>query len=160
MTGRLWPFPDRDGETGPVTRLWRKTGEQHRNAAINLRNLIMPADGGRSGGGQERVNLHEDPASPQGQPGWGYRSPATESAVPAGPATAHCPLSGPAGNSGTTVHRTPNAGIILIKPPAQRRMGVKRGLVDQGLWFNAGVIVAPARFLGSKTLFICGTGTG
>ena len=24
MTGRLWPFPDRDGETGPVTRLWRK----------------------------------------------------------------------------------------------------------------------------------------
>ena len=21
MTGRLWPFPDRDGETGPVTRL-------------------------------------------------------------------------------------------------------------------------------------------
>ena len=24
MTGRLWPFPDRDGETGPVTRLQRK----------------------------------------------------------------------------------------------------------------------------------------
>ena len=24
MTGRLWPFPDRDGETGPATRLWRK----------------------------------------------------------------------------------------------------------------------------------------
>ena len=30
MTGRLWPFPDRDGETGPVTRLWRKIGDQHR----------------------------------------------------------------------------------------------------------------------------------
>ena len=41
----------------------------------------------------------------------------------------------------------PNAGIILIKPPAQRRMGVKRGPVDQGLWFNAGVIVVPARLL-------------
>ena len=40
----------------------------------------------------------------------------------------------------------PNAGIILIKPPAQRRMGVKRRPVDQGLWFNAGVIVLPARF--------------
>ena len=24
MTGRLWPFPDGGGETGPVTRLWRK----------------------------------------------------------------------------------------------------------------------------------------
>ena len=24
MTGRLWPFPDRDGETGPVTRLRRE----------------------------------------------------------------------------------------------------------------------------------------
>ena len=24
VTGRLWPFPDRDGETGPVARLWRK----------------------------------------------------------------------------------------------------------------------------------------
>ena len=24
MTGRLWPFPDRDGETGSVARLWRK----------------------------------------------------------------------------------------------------------------------------------------
>ena len=24
MTGRLWPFPDRDGETSPVARLWRK----------------------------------------------------------------------------------------------------------------------------------------
>ena len=69
--GPALAIPDRDGETGPVTRLWRKTGEQHRNAAINLRNLIMPADGGRSGGGQERVNLQEDPASPQGQPGWG-----------------------------------------------------------------------------------------
>ena len=24
MTGWLWPFPDRDGETGPATCLWRK----------------------------------------------------------------------------------------------------------------------------------------
>ena len=24
VTGRLWPFPDRDGETGPVTRPLRK----------------------------------------------------------------------------------------------------------------------------------------
>ena len=50
---------------------------------------------------------------------------------------AHCPLSGPAGNSGTTDDRSPNAGIILIKPPAQRRMGVKRRPVDQDLWLNA-----------------------
>ena len=48
--------------------------------------------------------------------------------------------------------------VILIKPPAQRRMGVKRRLVDQGLWFNAGVIVAPARFPGCMTLDICDTG--
>ena len=45
--------------------------DRNLNAAINLRNLIMPVDGGRSGGGHERVNLQEDPASPQGQPGWG-----------------------------------------------------------------------------------------
>ena len=24
VTGRLWPFPDRDGETGPATRLQRE----------------------------------------------------------------------------------------------------------------------------------------
>ena len=24
MTGRLWPFPDRDGETSPVARLQRE----------------------------------------------------------------------------------------------------------------------------------------
>ena len=55
--------------------------------------------------------------------------------------------------------RTPNAGIIPINPPAQRRMGVKRRLVDQGLWLNAGVIVAPARFSCCMTLHICDTGT-
>ena len=85
-------------------------------------------------------------------PSWlGHHSPVAEPAWDAGPGTAHCPLSGPAGNSGTTDDRSPNAGIILIKPPAQRRMGGKRRLVDQGLRFNAGVIVAPARFSGSKT---------
>ena len=66
---------------------------------------------------------------------------------------------GPAGNSGTTVHRTPNAGIIPIKPPAQRRMGVKRRMVDQGLWFNAGGTVLQARFSCCMTLDICDTGT-
>ena len=30
VTGWLWPFPDRDGETGSATRLSRKIGEQHR----------------------------------------------------------------------------------------------------------------------------------
>ena len=94
-------------------------------------------------------------------PSWlGHHSPVAEPARDAGTGTAHCPLSGPAGNSGTTDDRTPNAGTIPIKPPAQRRMGVKRRLVDQGLWFNAGVIVAPARFPGSRTLDICDTGTG
>ena len=93
-------------------------------------------------------------------PSWlGHRSPATESAVPAGPGTAHCPLSGPAGNSGTTVHWSPNAGIIPIKPPAQRRMGVKRQLVDQGLWFNAGGTLVQAQFLGSGTFRLCDTVT-
>ena len=56
-------------------------------------------------------------------------------------------------------NRTPNAGTIAINPPAQRRMGVKRRLVDQGLWLNAGVIVAPARFSCGMTLDICDTGT-
>ena len=93
-------------------------------------------------------------------PSWlGHHFPVAEPAWDAGTGTAHRPLSGPAGNSGTTVHRSPNAGIILIKPPAQRRMGVKRRLVDQGLWFNAGVIVAPARFSCGMTLDICDTGT-
>ena len=49
--------------------------------------------------------------------------------------------------------------VILIKPPAQRRMGVKRRLVDQGLRLNAGVIVAPARVLGSRAFRLCDTGT-
>ena len=94
-------------------------------------------------------------------PSWlGHRSPLAGPARDAGTGTAHCPLKGPAGNSGTTDDRSPNAGTIPINPPAQRRMGVKRRLVDQGLWFNAGVVGVQARFLGSKTLFICGTGTG
>ena len=49
-------------------------GTQHDrnlNAAINLRNLIMPAGRRRSGGGREAVELQEDAASPQGQPGSG-----------------------------------------------------------------------------------------
>ena len=91
-------------------------------------------------------------------PSWlGHRSPAAESARTCW--TGNGTLSpGPAGNSGTTDDRSPNAGIILIKPPAQRRMGVKRRLVDQGLWFNAGGIVAPARFSCCMTLDICDTG--
>ena len=66
-------------------------------------------------------------------PSWlGHRSPLAGPARDAGTGTAHCPLSGSAGNSGTTDDRSPNAGTIPIKPPAQRRMGVKRRLVDQG----------------------------
>ena len=65
-------------------------------------------------------------------PSWlGHRSPVAGPARDAGTGTAHCPLRGPAGNSGTTDDRSPNAGIIPIKPPAQGRMGVKRRLVDQ-----------------------------
>ena len=93
-------------------------------------------------------------------PSWlGHHSPVAGPARGCRTGNAHCPLSGPAGNSGTTDDRSPNAGIILIKPPAQRRMGVKRRPVDQGLWFNAGVIVAPARFSCCMTLDICDTGT-
>ena len=93
-------------------------------------------------------------------PSWlGHRSPLAGPARDAGPGTAHCPLSGPAGNSGTPDDRSPNAGIILIKPPAQRRMGGKRRPVDQGLRFNAEVIVVPARFSCCMTLDICDTGT-
>ena len=66
--------------------------DRNLNAAINLRNLIMPVDGGRSGAGQEKVNLQEDPGFTPGPTWLGYRSPATESAAPAGPGTAHWPL--------------------------------------------------------------------
>ena len=45
--------------------------DRNLNAAINLRNLIMPAGRRRSGGGREAVELQEDAASPQGQPGSG-----------------------------------------------------------------------------------------
>ena len=64
---------ERETEAGTHVELpeLRTRLDRNLNAAINLRNLIMPVDGGRSGGGQERVNLQEDPASPQGQPGWG-----------------------------------------------------------------------------------------
>ena len=117
----------------------------------------MPAGRSRDGPGQEVVSTGV-PASRQGQPG-SVIVPVAGPARDAGTGTAHCPLSGPAENSGTTVPRSPNAGIIPIKPPAQRRMGVKRRLVDQGLWFNAGVIVAPARFSCCRTLDICDTGT-
>ena len=93
-------------------------------------------------------------------PSWlGHHSPVAGPARDAGTRTAHCPLSGPAGNSGTTDDRRPNAGIIPIKPRAQRRMGVERRLVEQDLWLNAGVIVAPARFSCCMTLHICDTGT-
>ena len=45
--------------------------DRNLNAAINLRNLIVPVDRRRNGGGRERVELQEDAASPQGQPGSG-----------------------------------------------------------------------------------------
>ena len=117
----------------------------------------MPAGRSRDGPGQEVVSTGV-PASR-----WGHLGsvivPVAGPARDAGPGTAHCPLSGPAGNSGTTDDRSPNAGIILIKPPAQRRMGVKRRPVEQDLWLNAGVIVVPARFSCCMTLDICDTGT-
>ena len=43
--------------------------DRNLNAAIKLRNLIMPEGRGRNGRGRERVNLKEDPAPRQGQPG-------------------------------------------------------------------------------------------
>ena len=36
-------------------------------------------------------------------------------------------------------------------------MGVKRRLVDQGLWFNAWGTLVHARFLGSRTFRLCDT---
>ena len=38
-------------------------------------------------------------------------------------------------------------------------MGVKRRLVDQGLWFNAWGTLVHARFLGSRTFRLCDTVT-
>ena len=49
--------------------------------------------------------------------------------------------------------RTPGPSQSILRPNAG--MGVKRRLVDQGLWFNAGGTVLQARFLGNKALFIC-----
>ena len=43
--------------------------DRNLNAAINLRNLIMPEGRGRSDGGREGVELQEDAAPRQGQPG-------------------------------------------------------------------------------------------
>ena len=63
--------PETEAGTHAELAELRTRHDRNLRAAINLRNLIMPVDGGRSGGGQERVNLQEDPASPQGQPGWG-----------------------------------------------------------------------------------------
>ena len=51
------------------------------------------------------------------------------------------------------------AGIILIKPPAQRRMGVKRRLVDQGLWPTPESSWRQRGSLACMTLDICDTGT-
>ena len=38
--GPALAIPDRDGETSPATRLWRKIGEQHRQL-LRLATLIM-----------------------------------------------------------------------------------------------------------------------
>ena len=67
-------------------------GTQHDrnlNAAIN-QNLIMPTARGRNSGGRERVELQEDAASPQGQPGSGI-VPQLPNPAPAGPGTATGP---------------------------------------------------------------------
>ena len=45
--------------------------DRNLNAAINLRNLIMPAGRGRNDGGREGIELQEDAAPRQGQPGSG-----------------------------------------------------------------------------------------
>ena len=157
VTGRLWPFPT--GMVKPVGNLPtaedRRTAPQRGHQPEEPDHACRPKPGWAGSGGSVNRGARFTPG-----PTWlGHRSPVAGPARDAGTGTAHCPLSGPAGNSGTTDDRIPNAGIILIKPPAQRRMGVKRRLVDQGLWFNAGVIVAPARFSCCMTLFICGTGT-
>ena len=52
-------------------------------------------------------------------------------------------------------NRTPNAGTIPINLPAQRRMGVKRRLVDQGARLDGELTL---RFPGSRTPHICNTG--
>ena len=58
MTGRLWPLPDRDGETGPATRLQRKgilipdlmVAFEINVAGVIARRPRVPGVGGRSRG--------------------------------------------------------------------------------------------------------------
>ena len=80
MTGRLWPFPDRDGETGPVTRLWRKgilipdlmvafekRGRRHRPARLpHVEPTWRPRVPGV--GGRSRGNPRLAPGGADGEP--------------------------------------------------------------------------------------------
>ena len=75
---RMWTCPD--------------CGTRHDrnlNAAINLRNLIMPVDGGRSGGGQrEELICKRIPLHPRDQLWRGVSFPSNRiCSVPAGPGT-------------------------------------------------------------------------
>ena len=70
VTGRLWPPHGRDGETGPATRAWRKTGD-HRtpNAAINSGDFVIPSGRRRIRQGQDEAVPQGPSASRQGHPG-------------------------------------------------------------------------------------------
>ena len=62
---------ERETEAGTHVELpeLRTRHDRNLNAAINLRNLIMPSGRSRNGRGQEAMGQQRRPASPQGQPG-------------------------------------------------------------------------------------------
>ena len=94
----------------------------------------MPAARGRSGGGRVGVDSQEDPVSRRDLSAWvSFLSSGICSGCWTGTGTG--PLSRERDVQGTSVRQMTGArtpGTIPIKPPAQRRMGVKRRLVDQG----------------------------
>ena len=67
--GPALAIPGRDGETAPATRLLRKTGEQHRNAAINPGDFVIPSGRRRIRQGQDEAVPQGPSASRQGHPG-------------------------------------------------------------------------------------------
>ena len=89
------------------------THERNLNAAINLRNLIMPSGRRRDGEDRNAVAQQGPPGCTPGSPWRGYRSPAAGSAKVATPWTRNWSGNERGGDRGTTHERNPNPAINL-----------------------------------------------